>query len=323
VRSFDYWNPGSVAEACELLAGYGSRARIIAGGTDLLAQLKDGIFADHPEAIINLKSIPDLSGIRNESGQIEIGALITLADIAGSPLIRTEAPALADAARSVAASQIRNMGTLGGNLCQEVRCWYYRYPRHLGGPILCLRKGGARCPAVRGDNRYHAITGGKRCFAVCPSDTATALAALDATVCVAGTESRREIPVVEFYTSQGTALGPGEIVTNIRIPRAPEGAKQGWLKFTVRKPVDFALVSVASTVRVDGGLCTDARIALGAVAPMPVRATAAEELLKGQPLTEATASEVAAAAVADAKPLRMNGYKVELARALVRRALLA
>jgi xanthine dehydrogenase YagS FAD-binding subunit len=323
MRSFEYWNPRTVAEACELLADYGSRARIIAGGTDLLGQLKDDIFADAPETLVNIKGIAELGTIRGETDHVEIGALVTLADIAESALIRNEYPALADAARSVAASQIRNMGTLGGNLCQEVRCWYYRYPRHLGGPIHCLRKGGRRCPAVRGDNRYHAIIGGKGCFAACPSDTATALATLDATVGVAGTDGRRDIPVVEFYTPRGTVLRPSELLTEIRIPRAPEGAKQAWLKFTVRKPVDFALVSVASALRVDGGVCTDARIALGAVAPVPVRAVAAEELLRDKPLTEATVSDAAAAAVAGAKPLRMNGYKVELTRALIRQALLA
>jgi xanthine dehydrogenase YagS FAD-binding subunit len=321
MKSFEHLNARTIKEACELLKKHEGKARITAGGTDLLAVLKDGILVNYPEAIINIKTIPDLDYIREGRGGLTIGALARLSDIAKSPVVREKYTLLAEAAHAVATPQIRNMGTIGGNLCQEVRCWYYRYPSHIGGPIHCLRKGSGPCLAVTGDNRYHAIMGGKRCFAACPSDTAIALTALDATISVAGAESRRRIPVQDFFTSLGTVLSPGEIVTEIRIPKTLDRTRQTFLKFTLRKPVDFAIVSVASVVRVDNGTCTDARIALGAVAPKPVRALAAEEVLKGKPINEAAATEAAEAAVADAKPLSMNAYKVEITKALVKRAL--
>jgi xanthine dehydrogenase YagS FAD-binding subunit len=321
MRSFEHFNARTIKEACGLLKKYGNRARISAGGTDLIAVLKDEILLKYPEAIIDIKTIPDLDYIREDRGGLRIGALSKLSDIAKSPVVRGKYTVLAEAAHAVATPQIRNMGTIGGNLCQDVRCWYYRYPSRIGGPIRCLRKGSGPCLAVTGDNRYHAILGGKRCFAVCPSDTAIALTALDATVSIAGTGATRRIRVQDFFTSLGTVLCPGEIVTEIRIPKTPEGARQTFLKFTSRKPVDFAIVSVASVVLVDNGICTDVRIALGAVAPTPVRATAAEEVLKGEPINETAATEAAEIAVADANPLSMNAYKVEITKALVKKTL--
>ena len=321
MRSFAHHDARSVREACGLLRHYDGRAVVIAGGTDLLGVLKDEILFRYPEAVINLKTVPGLEDIREHRNGVTVGALTRLSEIASSPLIRERYGALAEAARSVATPQIRNVGTLGGNLCQEVRCWYFRYPRHLGGPIRCLRKGSGPCAAVSGDNRYHAIMGGKRCFAACPSDTAVALAALDATVGVAGAEGKRRIPVQDFLHPLGTALRPGEIVTEVRVPRPPERASQTFLKFTVRKPVDFAIASVACVVRLQGGACAEARLALGAVAPMPVRAAAAERLLRGRTLDEGAAAEAAEAALAGARPLSRNAHKIEIAKALVRRAL--
>jgi xanthine dehydrogenase YagS FAD-binding subunit len=246
---------------------------------------------------------------------------VKLSDIAGSPLIKERCPVLAEAAYSVATPQIRNAATIGGNLCQDVRCWYYRYPRHIGGPIQCMRKGSGPCLAVKGDNRYHAIMGGKRCFAVCPSDTAVALAALDACIHVSGPEGDRTIAVTDFFGPLANALRSNEIVKKIEVPALTRPTDQRYIKFTLRRPVDFAIVSVASVVAVEDRVCTDARIALGAVAPGPVRARAAEDMLKGRRISETIAAEAADAAMSAARPLSMNSYKIEILRSLIKRAL--
>jgi len=260
--------------------------------------------------------------IVESKGTLRIGALTKLSALVNSPLLNERYPALAEAARSVATPQIRNAATIGGNLCQDVRCWYYRYPRHIGGPILCARKGKGPCLAVKGDNRYHAVMGAKKCFAVCPSDTAVTLAALDALINIVGPEGERRIAVTDFYHPLGNSLKRGEMVTGVEMPSVEEESKQAFLKFTLRKPVDFAIVSVATVITVKAGVCTDAHIALGAVAAGPVRATKAEKSLVGRPVDEKAASDAAEAALAGAKPLNMNAYKIEIAKTLVKRAIL-
>jgi xanthine dehydrogenase YagS FAD-binding subunit len=222
----------------------------------------------------------------------------------------------------VASPQIRNVATIGGNLCQDVRCCYYRYPRHIGGPINCARKGNGPCLAVKGDNRQHAIMEGRRCFAVCPSDTAVALALYDAQLLVAGPAGERRLAVREFYTPLGNGLDKNELVREIEIPAISPQSRQTFHKFTLRKPIDFAIVSVAIAVSVSDGVCSDARIAVGAVAPGIHRALAAEEFLRGRPLNEDSAAQAGELAVTGARPLSRNGYKVEIARTLVARALL-
>ena len=182
MKSFNHVNVKTVGEAVKLLKYYKGKAKLIAGGTDLLGILKDRILPDYPEAIINIKTIHGLDYIKEDGKGLKIGALAKLSDIAKSPMVKGDYKVLAEAAEAVATPQIRNMGTIGGNLCQDVRCWYYRYPHHIGGRILCLRKGSGPCLAVSGDNRYHAILEGKKCFAVCPSDMAIALTALDAKI---------------------------------------------------------------------------------------------------------------------------------------------
>ena len=294
-----------------------------AGGTDLLLTLKGEHLFDYPEAVINIKTISGLDYIKEEGGVLKIGALARLADVANAALIQSDYRALAEAAQSVATPQIRNVATIGGNLCQDVRCWYYRYPRHIGGPIRCLRKGSGPCLAVSGDNRYHAILGGKRCYAVCPSDTAVALAALDAQIRVAGPKGERNIAVPDFFSPLGNALKGDEMVTEVVVPMTTGQAKQTFLKFVLRNPVDFAIVSVASVITLQEGICTDARIALGAVASAPVRAGKAEEFVKGRAIDQTIAAEAAEQTVADAKPLSMNAYKVEIAKTLVKRVMLS
>ena len=310
-------------EACRLLGKHRGKARIIAGGTDLLGILKDKILPSYPEVIINIKAIRKLDYIKEGRNGLKIGALTTLADIARSPVIKEKYKVLAEAADAVGSPQIRNMATLAGNLCQDVRCWYYRYPHHIGGRMICLRKGSGRCLALAGDNRYHAVIEGKQCFAVCPSDTAVALTALDAKISVAGTRKNRLVSVRDFFTTLGNVLKVGEIVTEIQVPRPLEKTKQTFLKSTLRKPIDFAIVSVASVLRLEDGICAEANIALGAIAPMPIRAEMAERIIKGKTINPEIAAEAAEAAVANAKPLSMNAYKVEITKTLVKRAILS
>ena len=321
MRPFTHVNARSVKEACTLLEEYDGRAVLNAGGTDLLGTLKGENLFEYPEALINIKAVAGLDRIVESKGTLRIGALAKLSALVTSALLNEHYPALAQAARTVATPQIRNAATLGGNLCQDVRCWYYRYPRHIGGPILCARKGKGPCLAVKGDNRYHALMGAKKCFAVCPSDTAAALAALDGQIAIAGPEGERKVAVTGFYNPLGNSLKRGEMVTGVEVPSVGGESKQTFLKFTLRKPVDFAIVSVATVITVDNGVCTDARIALGAVAAGPVRATKAEKILVGRPIDQKAAADAAEEALAGAKPLSMNAYKIEIAKTLVKRAI--
>ena len=310
-------------EALSLIREYQGRAKLIAGGTDLLGSLKDDILPDYPEALINIKTIPGLDKIHENGEGLRIGPCVKLADMARSPVIKKKYPVLSEAAESVATPEIRNMATLGGNLCQDIRCWYYRYPHEMGGRILCYRKGSGPCHAVKGDNRYHAIMGGKACFAVCPSDMAVALTALDASLKIAGPEGERDVPINDCYDVLGFMPQPDEFLVEVHVPQLPEPAKQNFIKFTLRKPVDFAIASVASVIVAEDGVCKDARLALGAVALTPVRATGAEKALKGKAVDAKTAERAAVAALAGAKPMSMNNHKIEITKALVRKALLS
>lgn len=323
MKAFKHFNATSVDEAVGLMRSYKGRADLIAGGTDLLGVLKDEILPGYPEAVINIKTIPGLDNVEENKKGLKIGALMKLADVAVHPLVRKRYPILSKAAETVATPEIRNMATLGGNLCQDTRCWYYRYPHHMGGRIICYRKESGPCQAVKGDNRYHAIMGAKACFAVCPSDTAIALSALGAEFQIKGPQKVRSLSVGEFFTSLGNILEPDELLTHIEIPNPAVGVRQEFLKFTIRKPVDFAIASVAAVVTMQDKICKDARIVLGAVAPTPLRAFDSEKLLKGKVAGEKTIAEAARAAVKDAKPMRLNAYKVEITRTLVKRALLS
>jgi xanthine dehydrogenase YagS FAD-binding subunit len=323
VKAFKHINATSIDEAVGLLHAYNGKANLNAGGTDLLGVLKDEILPAYPDAIINIKTIPGLDDIKENKKGLQIGALTKLADVVSHPLIRKNYSILSKAAEAVATPEIRNMATLGGNLCQDTRCWYYRYPHHMGGRIICYRKEKGPCQAVKGDNRYHAIMGAKACFAVCPSDTAIALTALDAQLEIKGPQKVRKVPVDEFFTARGNVLESDELLTHIQIPNTIKGAHQEFLKYTLRKPVDFAIASVAAVVTMQSEICEDAHIVLGAVAPTPVRAVDSEKLLKGKAVSEKHIAAAAEAAVKDAKPMSMNAYKVEITRVLVKRALLS
>ena len=321
MKAFKHVNAISVDGAVDAMKSFEGRASLIAGGTDLLGVLKDEILPEYPDAVINIKTIPELDQIKESGNDIKIGALTRLADLVSHPLIRKKIPMISEAAESVATPEIRNMATLGGNLCQDTRCWYYRYPHHMGGRILCHRKEKGPCQAIKGDNRYHSVFGGKVCFAVCPSDTAIALTALDAYLEITDAQGVRNVPIQEFFTTLGNILEPDEILTHIQIPKPAAGVKQTFLKFTLRKPIDFAIVNVAIVVTLQDGRYKEARIALGAVAPTPLRAFEAEQFIKGKAVNEKTIADTAKIVVADAKPMRMNAYKVEITRTLVERAL--
>ena len=323
MKAFKHFNATSVDEAISFMRTSKGKANLIAGGTDLLGVLKDEILPDYPEALINIKTIPGLDDVAENEKGLKIGALTKLVDVAAHPLVRKKYPILSEAAEAVATPEIRNMATLGGNLCQDTRCWYYRYPHHMGGRIICYRKEKGPCQAVKGDNRYHSIMGAKACFAVCPSDTAIALTALGARLEIKGSQKVRKVPVDEFFTPQGNVLEFDELLTHIQIPLPPAEARQMFIKYTLRKPVDFAIASVAAVVTMQNGICKDACIVLGAVAPTPVRALDSEKILKGKVASEKSIVAAARAAIKDAKPMRMNAYKVEITKTLVRRALLS
>jgi len=295
----------------EAVAAMGPTANVIAGGTDLFGTLKAMCLSNPPATVIDLKTIPGLDYIKEEGGLLKIGAMAKLTDIAESTVVQGKWSSLAEAARMVASPQIRNMGTIGGNICQRVRCWYYRGEHNV---FNCFRKGGDTCFGVAGDNRYLAIIGGQLCFAVCPSDTAIALTALDATLVT----TQRSIPIKDFFIVLGNTLKDNEIVKEIQVPAPKAGTKQAFIKFAERKSIDFAMASCAVAIS-----ATDARIVLGGVAPIPFRATTAEDLVKGKAIDAASAEAAGAEAVKRAIPQSKNRYKVQIAKTMVKRALLA
>ena len=314
MRAFNHTNAKTLTEAkTALLSG---KAVLIAGGTDLIGQLKDNILPTYPENVINIKTITaSLDYIKEEGGVLKIGATTRLADIAANEAIKQKYTALAQAALRVATPHVRDMGTIGGNVAQLHRCWYFRKPENR---FNCIRKGGTTCFAMMGDNRYHSIFGNvNKCIAVHPSDIAPALIALNAKIIT----TARAIEAENFWDVKvlsNTVLAPGEIITQIQIPTPPAGAKSAFLKFAIRRSIDFPIVNCA--VLADGG---PLRISLNAVAPKPYRATKAEAMMAGKPINEANAEAAGAAAVEDARPLQATRYKVQIAKTLVKRALLS
>jgi xanthine dehydrogenase YagS FAD-binding subunit len=322
MKKFVHINAQTVEDAISALRRYGDRASVIAGGTDLLGKMKDEILPNYPEALINIKTIPGLEFFKEEGGVLRIGALTLLADIEKESLVRQKHTALAQAASLTASPHIREMGTLGGNLCQDIRCWYYRNPNNR---FPCLRKGGGRCYAIEGDNRYHSIMGGSvegGCYAVHPSDTAPALIALDARVVT----SRRTIPLDDFFqvdVAKTTVLGADEIVTEIQVPKPEANARSAFLKFAIRKSIDFPIVNCAAMIVTSSGKVSAARICLNGIWVKPYRALKAEETILKKKVDEKIAEAAGKAALSDAKPMERNGYMVQIARALVKRAILA
>lgn len=322
MKSFRQIQARSTQEAAALLAEHGPKARLVAGGSDLLHLMKARILT--PELLIHLEKIPEMGSIREEAQGLRIGALTTLREIETHPLIRREFPLLAQAAAEVASPQIRNRGTLGGNLCQRPWCWYFR------GPLFpCLRKGGDRCFAASGENKYHAILEGGPCHMVHPSDMAAALVALGSRAKIAGSKGERTVPLEAFFLKplqsifQENILEPDEILTEIQVPQPSSPGKAVYLKERERRSWDHAMVGIAATFTMEGKACQQARIVLSGVGPTPFQAAAAEEVLKGKEIDGGLGLKAAEAAVSSVRPLKQNAYKVQLAKALVKRAVLA
>ena len=261
MKRFEHYNAKTLDEAVSLLKKYDGEAVLNAGGTDLIGILKDDILPKYPEAVINIKTIPGLESIREEDGTLKIGSLARLHDIGSSAIIKERYTVLKEAARSVGSPQIRYSGTLGGNLCQQVRCWYHRASKWTGHTFLCLRKGGDVCYAATGDNRLHSIFGSQKgCCAAHPSDLAIALIALNATA----KTTKRTIPLEEFFDPlAGTVLEPTEILTEVQVPSPTAGTKSAYLSFRLRKALSFAIVSCAALIRAKDGAVEEARIVLG------------------------------------------------------------
>jgi xanthine dehydrogenase YagS FAD-binding subunit len=322
MRAFDYVKPATVADAVRELGRSWADAKILAGGIDLLGELKEGIIA--PQRIVNIKGISGLRYIRfSEKEGLRLGALVTLEEIETHQVIRQRYTALAEAAHSVGTPQIRNVGTIGGNLCQRPRCWYYR-DEH----TKCLKKGGPICFAYNGENKYHAILGGGPCYIVHPSDCAPALIAFRASVTVVSPRGQRTVPLEEFFVlpsrrlDHETILEPDEIVTEIQVPAPAPNTRSTYLKFKERDSHDFAIVGAAVVMRLRGKVCEDVRIVLSGVAPIPWRSPEAEAVLKGKAITPELAEQAGKAAVAKAQPLSQNAYKVPLTQAIVKQAIL-
>lgn len=322
MKKFAHINARTVDEAVSALQRYYGKARLMAGGTDLLGKMKDMVMPDYPEALINIKTIPGLDFIREENGLLRIGALTRLADLAAHETVIKRYTALAGAAGKTASPHIREMGTLAGNICQDIRCWYYRTPDNR---FPCLRKGGGRCYVINGDNRYHSIFGGsvdQGCYAVHPSDTAPALIVLEARI----RTSKRMIRAEDFFqvsVAGTTVLDHDEIVLEIEVPAPVNDTKSAFTKFTLRKSIDFPVVNCAASITAKDQNIKQARICLNAVHVKPRRPVTAEKALIGKPTEEKSAHFAAEEALAGAEPLSHNVYMVQIAGALVKRTISA
>lgn len=327
MRGFELYDAASVKEAIDLLGKYSGRTvKVVGGGSDIVGGvMKDWVQGKGmplPEVLIDITTIKDIVGIKSDGGGTTIGAATTLSDLIDNKDIVSKLPVLTNAALSVASPLIRNFGTLGGNINQRPRCWFFR-----GEDFNCYKKGGDFCYAVTGDNRYHAIIGGELCYIVHPSDTSTALLALNASAKIAGTGGERTVAFDDYFTGprvdvlRENVLKPGEFMTQVTIPNPAAGTKFGWTKLKDRQVYDFALISVAAVFTVSGGNWQDGRITLGGVSPVPYRAKVVEDFLKGKDI-KATAKQAAAQIRTVARPMSLNSYKVDLAQGLIERTIL-
>jgi Aerobic-type carbon monoxide dehydrogenase, middle subunit CoxM/CutM homologs len=319
--AFDLLQPASAADAQKLLQQYGNDAWIMAGGLDSFDWLKDRI--KKPKVLVDLSGVSELSGIRETGDGVEIGAMTTLTEIANSPVIKSKYGVLSEAVSLVASPQIRNQGTLGGNVSQDARCWYYRD----GWP--CYRAGGNICYADTpvGRNREHAIFGANRCVAVHPSDSVPALIVLDAKFVIQTPKGQKLVDAEDYFVGPEidithlNIIQPGELLTAIRIPNTWAGAKFYFEKVRDRNVWDFPLMNVASAMRVSGGNIDSIRIAVNAVSPKPMRLKAVEDAVRGKAANEETGEMGGKLAVQGAVPLQFNAYKIPLMRNLVKRAI--
>ena len=322
MRAFEHVTPSTVEDILHSIGG-DWQTRMIAGGTDLVSLMKQDIVV--PSRLVNIKTVARLAHFdHDEESGLNIGALVTLDEVARNPVVSQRYRVLWEAIQSAASPQLRNMATIAGNLCQTTRCWYYR------GPFSCWLKGGEKCYAVDGQNRLHAVFGGGPCYSAHPSDPAPALMALGSELVIHSLEGgRRSLPLDQFYAlpTEGrrreNVLSPEELVVEVRVPAPARDARGSYLKAMARESWAFALASVAVQGEWDGPVAHDLRIVLGGVAPIPWRCVQAESAARGREVDETVAREAGEAAVLGAQPLSDNGYKLPLVRALVERALLA
>jgi xanthine dehydrogenase YagS FAD-binding subunit len=321
IPAFELFQPATVDDAIRLIDKYKADYWVLAGGLDSMDWLKDRL--RRPRYVIDLSQIKELVGIKEANGGLEIGAMTPLTAVATHPGIRDKFGLLAEAAGLVATPQIRNQGTIGGNVSQDTRCWYYR------GGWTCYRAGGNICYAdtPTAINREHAILDADRCVAVSPSDTAPALVALDAQMVIRGPRGERVVPAEEYFVGPGiditrmTVLAPGELLTSIRVPATWAGAQFYFEKVRDRQAWDFPLVNVASAIKGSNARIDSARIVVGAVAATPKRLANVEQAIAGKPRDEQTADMAGKMAIEGATALRYNGYKLPLMRNLVKRAI--
>jgi xanthine dehydrogenase YagS FAD-binding subunit len=323
MKTFANANARDIRHASALLAGArreGRLAALSAGGSDLLALVKDRVVS--PDLIVNLRGVRGLAAVSESQGGVAIGGLITLDALAGHPLVGGRYRVLAEAAGSVATPQIRNVGTLAGNVCQRPWCWYYRN----GFP--CYKAGGTTCFSVNGENQFHAIFGGGPSFIVHPSDCAPALVALEASFRIAGPSGERTVPAADFFAlpranpARENVLADDEVLASVTLPPVPASQRSTYHKVLDREAWTHAVVSAAVVLDMDQATCRRARIVLGGVAPVPWRAPGAERVLEGRRITADLAARAGEAAVEGARPLARNAYKVPLTRALVARTVL-
>src|SRR5262245_1162526 len=321
IPAFELFQPTTVDDAVRLLEAHRDDYWVLAGGLDSMDWLKDRL--RRPRSVIDLSRIPELVGIKDAGGGLEIGAMTPLTDVVRHPQVRDRFGLLVEAAELVASPQIRNQGTIGGNVSQDTRCWYYR------GGWNCYRAGGNVCYAdtPTAVNREHAIFDADRCVAVSPSDTAPALVALDAQMVIRSARGERVVNAEDYFVGPGvditrmTTLQPGELLTAIRIPATWAGAQFYFEKVRDRQVWDFPLVNVASAIKFSNGKIDSARLVVGAVAAKPKRLARVEAAIAGKPRDEQTADLAGKMAVEGAATLRYNGYKVPLMRNLVQRAI--
>jgi 4-hydroxybenzoyl-CoA reductase beta subunit len=316
--NFEYFDPDTLQDAVSLLASHQERGKVLAGGTDLLPKLKSRV--TEPEALVNLQAIPGLKGLREEAGIIKIGALTTLGEMEEAPLLRGNLAPLAAAARTVGASQLRNLATLGGNLCQDTRCLYYDHSHLFGQSVWdkCFKRGGEVC---------HLIKKGKKCFAVYSGDVAPVLLALGAKVRVAGLAGERVQGLAEIYAGLSDkvyTLQPEEVITEIQVPKPSPASSGAYVKYRERGAIDFPIVGVAAYLTVAGETIKDAKIWLTSVGPAPVEAVKAAGVLQGAVLSAELIEAAANQAQQEISPVPNHGYSAwylkEMVKVFVKRA---
>lgn len=318
MNRFTFVDCTTVEDALDQLKG---DAVAKAGGIDLLDLMKDGILS--PPSLVNIRQIKELRGIAATERGLNLGPLTTLSELASHPIIQSQYTALSDAAGHAATPQVRNMATVGGNLMQRQRCWYFR-----SAEFNCLRKGGDECYAQKGENQYHAIMNNEVCAMVHPSSTAVPLMAFNAQVELTSKKGKRAVPLHEFYIKpednllSETVVKPDELITRIFVPMPAAGTRSAYQKYGEKESFDWPLADAGVVLVMDGDTCRSASIVLGVAAPTPLHATGAEALLAGKTIDEATARAAGKAAVADATPLAQNGYKVQLFQTAVYRTIL-